>query len=822
MKRVIAVAMLIAVMSGVSGAWAALEPAAHPLFEDDAVHQVELTFTQADFWDQLVSNYENFEDIPYIEASLTIGDYHLDSIGVRLKGNSSYFSYSGVKKSFKLDLDEFVSGQEIEGLDKLNLNNCFLDPSFVREKCAYELWSELGVAAGRTNYAAVSINGTFWGLYLLVEQQDQEYIESRWGSGEEGNLWKGEPAGTLEYLGSSEASYWDSYELKTNEEINDWSDLVDFVDILNNTAVADLPDSLHNRLDVDSALAMLALDNYLVNLDSYIGRCANYYFYHRDLDDRLAFSKWDMNESFGTFNMWGYNAYQLRTLSIYWTNPQALGRRPLAERLLQVPAYQAVYEGHMRRLMNGGAEPTTLIARMEELRDLIRPWVYQDTNNMFTTAQFEACMDSDVILSGGPPPGRTVPALSPFITGRHSYVSGVLGDWAPPAGLVLNEAMARNGATIADEAGQFEDWIEITNTGSAAIDLTGFGLTDHLEGVPDFTFDGVVLQPGEYLLLWADEDTGQGTSHLPFKLDGDGEDIYLTDGAVVVDRTTFPVMGEDVSWGRWADGTGNFQYLSAATPGLENRNPEEPEEITLFINEFLAQNDTGLQDETGAYEDWLELHNPGPTAVELGGLFLTDDLTQTTQWALPDTLLPAGGFLVVWCDDDPEDGPLHATFKLSASGEEIGLFGRLAAGNGLIDGHSFGAQSVDISEGRETDGAATWTNFTEPSPGASNGGSSAVPTPSAGLRLLPCHPNPFNPRTTLSFDLPQSGRVCLEIHDARGRRLNRLLDEELPAGPHSVVWDGTDTQGRALPSGIYFSRLVQEGESRTGRMTLLR
>ena len=84
-----------------------------------------------------------------------------------------------------------MAGQAIDGLDKLSLNNCFLDPSFVREKAVYELCEAMGMATCRTNYAALYINGTYWGLYLLVEQQDQEFIESRWGAGENGNLWKG-------------------------------------------------------------------------------------------------------------------------------------------------------------------------------------------------------------------------------------------------------------------------------------------------------------------------------------------------------------------------------------------------------------------------------------------------------------------------------------------------------------------------------------------------------------------------------------------------------------------------------------------------------
>ncbi len=802
-------------------AQAALEPVSHPLFDGDTVHEVRLSFSQADYWSLLLSNYEGSDDPPYLEASCELGPYSLSSIGVRFKGNSSY-SYPGVKKSFKLDINEFVSGQEIDGLDKLNLNNCFLDPSMVREKATYELCDAMGMAAGRTNYAALYLNDEYWGLYLLVEQQDQEFIESRWGSSEDGNLWKGEPHGSLEYLGSSESDYHNNYELKTNEELNDWSDLVDFIDVLNNTPVSDIPDSLHNRLDVNSALAMLAIDNFTVNLDSYVGRCANFYFYHRDLDDRFVFTKWDQNEAFGIFNMYNYSATQLQQLSPYWTNPQYGEDRPLAEVLFQVPAYRDVYFGHMKKLMAGAANPSTLISRMEELRDLIRPYVASDPNFMFTESQFENCMTSNVYASGGPPPGRLIPALQTFITNRNSFLQSEIGTWNPIDQLVINEVMSRNSSSYADENGEYDDWVEITNIGSTAINLGGLGLTDHLEGVPDFVFPDLSLAPGEYLVVWADEQPHQGDLHAPFKIDGDGEDLFLTDGAIIIDQMTIPELGTNLSWGRFADGTGPAQLLSVATPGEENRNDQTSETVVLIINEFMAQNTSGIQDEVGQFEDWLEIYNPGDAAVELGGLFLTDDLAETTKWSLPEMSLEAGAFLLVWCDSDPEEGDLHTNFKLSASGEEIGIFGRLSGGNELIDSCSYGAQSANISQGLEIDGGITWVYFNDPTPGASNTGVSDVPALGSVAVMNPNVPNPFNPRTTLSFLLPSEGRVRLEVFDARGARLVQLMDEVRQAGVHEVVWDGTDTRGMVMPSGVYFSRLVFAGETLTGRMTLVR
>ncbi len=776
---------------------AALEPPEHPLFDGDAVHEIHLTFHQADWWDQLTDNYEYYEDIPYIEAEFDWETIHFDDIGVRFKGNSSYMSYNGLKKSFKLDIDEFTSGQTVYGLDKLNLNNCFLDPSFVREKCAYELCKAVGLPTERTNYAAVYINGTYWGLYLLVEQYDQEFIESRYGPSEEGNLWKGEPHGSLEYVGSSESSYYGDYELKTNEDINDWSSLVELADGLNNTSLVDLPDTLHNLIDVNSAMAMIAIDNFTVNLDSYIGRCVNYYFYHRDLDSRVVFAKWDQNEAFGLFNMYGLSLTQLKQLSPYWTSTQSGEDRPLAERMFQIADYDNLYLGHMQKLMAGVAHPDTLLPRMEELRDLIRSYVYADPNCMFTTSEFENAMSSDQYVSGGPPPGRLIPGLNGFISDRNTYLSALIGTWTPIEGLVLNEVMAVNGATATDEHGDYDDWIEIANTGVSPINLSGFVLTDHWEGSADFVFPDTTLQPGEYIVVWADEEPGEGDLHAAFKLDGDGEDVYLTDGQVLIDQVTFPELASNVTWGRWPNGTGDWQMLSMATIGAENLNPHNPEEVNLFINEFQASNDSVIQDETGTYEDWLEIYNPGPDPVEMLGLFLTDDLTSTTKWSFPDTTLEAGGFLLVWTDNDEEDGPLHTNFKLSADGEEIGLFGRLAAGNEEIDSHVFGVQSTDTSLGRYPDGTGNWIEFPAPTPGSSNQTASNQPpviTNTAHSPGAPSETDSVRVTSTISDD-DEVASATLYVDTGSGYYAIPMFDD----GSHNDGASGDSTFGATIP-----------------------
>ena len=90
------------------------------------------------------------------------------------------------------------------------------------------------------------------------------------------------------------------------------------------------------------------------------------------------------------------------------------------------------------------------------------------------------------------------------------------------------------------------------------------------------------------------------------------------------------------------------------------------------------------------------------------------------------------------------------------------------------------------------------------------------------LRLSPNHPNPFNPSTTIAYEVPAAGPVRLQVFDLRGRLVRTLVDEAMDAGRHDAQWDGRDAEGRELPSAVYLSRLQAGAHVEMGRMTLVR
>ncbi len=146
---------------------------------------------------------------------------------------------------------------------------------------------------------------------------------------------------------------------------------------------------------------------------------------------------------------------------------------------------------------------------------------------------------------------------------------------------------------------------------------------------------------------------------------------------------------------------------------------------TLFINEFLADNESINTDNAGETDDWIEIYNAGSEPVDLGGMYITDDLSRTNFYQIPlghptITTIPAGGYLLLWADKDLDQGPLHVNIKLSADGESIGLYDIDAHGNQILDAVNFSEQTSDVSYGRSPDGSDTWESFESPSPGGAN------------------------------------------------------------------------------------------------------
>lgn len=339
------------------------------LFAKDKVVRIEITLPEAELEDMLANAMQE----EYHIADITVDGTKVTNVAVRTKGNSSLFSIAGSRGgsqssrfSFKVDFNEYVRKQSLWGLKKLNLNNCFSDPSYMREYLTYEAMEEMGLATPGRAYVSLSINGKPWGLYLGVEAIEDEFI-ARHFVDSNGDLYKPDGTGSdLKWI-SSEASDYTGMNLKTPSGRQDESALIDFL-----SAVNGMGGDLEDVLDVDAALRYFAVSTALGNFDSYQGQMKhNYYLYqHRG---RFTIIGWDYNMSFGGFARMSTSAGA--AVAIDEPVQGALSDRPLLQRLLEDEDYKQLYYGYLRQVAEGFMSERRLAERTSELSDLICPYI---------------------------------------------------------------------------------------------------------------------------------------------------------------------------------------------------------------------------------------------------------------------------------------------------------------------------------------------------------------------------------------------------------------------------------------------------------------
>ncbi len=228
---------------------------------------------------------------------------------------------------------------------------------------------------------------------------------------------------------------------------------------------------------------------------------------------------------------------------------------------------------------------------------------------------------------------------------------------------------------------------------------------------------------------------------------------------------------------------------------------------SIVINELMASNSITVADEYGEYDDWIELYNKGIVPIDIGGYYLTDDLSDPLKFLIPDsnpalTTIQPGSFLLIWADGETEQGILHTSFKLSSSGEDVGLYIDQFT---PVDIMSFPAQTIDISYGRTSDGVNNWTFFDSPTPGASNNSNNHSESSSIYLSI---YPNPSSSRFILEtpmFDYQ------LNVYSSLGKL---VYQEQVFSNYHQIELG-------AMPTGIYFVELIH-AESRLTQKIILK
>lgn len=311
------------------------------------------------------SLYSGHEFMAAISYQSSLGTVFYDSIGFRARGNTSL---SSQKKSFKIDFNRFVSAQKFEGLEELNLNGEHNDVSIMRSFLAQHLLRAAGLAASRTSYVKLYVNNEYKGLYINVEHLDDEFLDLRFPTEANGNLWKCFYGADLTWWGSNPSSYQAVYELKTNKDSANYTALLNFINVLNNVPSVYFPCAIQEVLDVDLFLRNIALEILMGQWDGYAYNKNNYYLYQREGDSKMVYLSYDLDNTFGID--WFNINWALRNVYAWSPSNQA---RPLYIKLMAVPYFKDRFTFHMLDILNTIWNVSELQLLLEEKQQLISP-----------------------------------------------------------------------------------------------------------------------------------------------------------------------------------------------------------------------------------------------------------------------------------------------------------------------------------------------------------------------------------------------------------------------------------------------------------------
>jgi hypothetical protein len=365
----------------------------------------------------------------------------------------------------------------------------------------------------------------------------------------------------------------------------------------------------------------------------------------------------------------------------------------------------------------------------------------------------------------------------------------------PTAQLFINEVLLENSFNLVDEFQEADAWLEIFNPNSFQVNLAGYTLQSDLGFSSTIPLDSPVettIPADGFMLLWLDGQPEQGGHHTAALASGVNQTFALKgpDG-IISDTYTAEVSFANISWGRVSDGSPNSMWFDTPTPGVSNSLLIIPP-AGWVINEMMSQNLATVMDDAGEFDDWVEIHNPTNAPLDLAGYYVSDKLNNPTKWQVPSgvpdsTVIPAGGYVLLWADEQGSQGWNHMNFKLSSAGEVVVL--RSPDGFSIADSLHFGLIDADVSLARLPNATGPFTATTETTPGVCNDCPTAIAATARGAYPAVLWPTIAYPNASLFVDAPgqlfnAAGQIQF-TSDVRGMCT-------APAGPGLYVYHAAD------------------------------
>ncbi|MCA9323445.1 MAG: CotH kinase family protein, partial [Planctomycetes bacterium] len=455
------------------------------------------------------------------------------------------------KKSWKV---QFPADNLFFNRDDLNLKAAFLDPSLIREPLAFSLQRDLDHIASNVEAVHLIVNGEYLGVFHDIEQNELLFLE-RNDRSTNVNLYKCQ--GPLTIV-ANPALYETTYDKKASSQPGH-DDIIALITFLANPGAPDFERTLLHDFDIDQFLNYLCVVAYSGDLDT----VSNNFYLNHDLNlGRWEIIPYDSDVNFAI-------VMEIANLSIMAGTTGIAGSigtpgfvNNLRQRVLEIPGLRWRFAEKIKAFVQRFTQNAVIDPRIDG--------IYAD---------YEVDALRDPFKQGWESPDRFTqqrPFIKNWITGRNTFVTNEANAIQPmtaPTDVWINEVMSANHNVIMDEAGDFEDWVELYNDSANVIDLSGYFLTDDATLPTKWMIpSGTMIQPGGYLIVFADDEALEGPLHATFRLSSDGEEVLLIapDGMTVLDFISWNTQKNQVSYGREADADPFFRFLPTPTPGAAN------------------------------------------------------------------------------------------------------------------------------------------------------------------------------------------------------------------------------------------------------------
>jgi len=378
------------------------------LFDKDSLRSIYVDFQDSNYHSILVDAF--FTDPSYrIPATLTLNGISYDSVGIRYKGNSTFClpnDNSNPKVPYNLDFNYWIAGQKLMGKKKVKLANAWMDPTFVKEFSASQIYKNY-LPTPEINLNKLYVQGNYLGLYVNTESINKQFVKKHFDE-KSGVLFKCDPSGmfcdtagsppsgepNLKWLGEDSTSYYNSYTIKSD---NGWEELMDLIKAINLT-----PQDIDSILNVDRTLWAFAVNQVVSNLDTYNGYYIHNYYLYQTKDGLFNMIPWDLSESFVGAIM-GFSYFN--PSSVYEYNPyfgeNSSDGRPLTELLFSNSQYRKQYTAHMRTVINESLDTAVVRMKINNLQSLVSNAASTDVNKGFNMNDYYNNVESSIFTSWG-------------------------------------------------------------------------------------------------------------------------------------------------------------------------------------------------------------------------------------------------------------------------------------------------------------------------------------------------------------------------------------------------------------------------------------